>query len=365
MFPNSRCPKRTNEDFRRKKYGLHHKTDTPLLKLPIDMIEDFPISDSLHLVDLGVMKRLLVGWRDGNFGKLLTKWRAQDTQRVTDFLRTCKLPSEIHRSVRGLDELLHWKALEFRSFFYYLSIVILPDIMSKEPYEHFLLLFCAITICSSQKYNSLLDLSHELILNFVENFKKFYGEYMTSNIHNLLHVTDEVRKFGPLNTFNSYPFENKLHVIKMMLGHGNKPLMQVAKRLTESNEGGYLKKSKGTGFKTNYPILTRSRHNNIVNFATFKISHKHYDKYFTTTEGEIIEVKEISEKSIKGYKFENLSDVFQTPLKSSYLNIFKATLPDGNRTIVDIDFDKICHKLVATPYKNNLYFIPLLHTLEA
>lgn len=67
-----------NEDFRLKRYGNHHKTDTPLLKLSIDIVEDFPISDSLHLIDIGVMKRLIVGWRDGNFGKLFTKWRARD-----------------------------------------------------------------------------------------------------------------------------------------------------------------------------------------------------------------------------------------------------------------------------------------------
>lgn len=217
IFPDSRCPQRTDNEFRQRNYGQHHKTDTPLLGLPIDMIEDFPISDSLHLIDLGVMKRLLVGWRDGNFEKLLTKWRASDKQKVSDFLRVCKLPFEIHRSARGLDELLHWKAVEFRSFFYYLSIIILPEVMSKEPYEHFLLLFCAITICSSQKYSSLLDLSEQLLLHFVENFKTFYGNYVTSNIHNLVHVTDEVRKFGPLNTFNAYPFENMLHIIKNML----------------------------------------------------------------------------------------------------------------------------------------------------
>lgn len=359
MFPNSRSPKRTDEGFRMKSYGNHHKTDTPLLKLPIDMIEDFPVSDSLHLVDLGLMKRLLVGWRDGNFPKLLTKWSAHDTQKVTHFLLTCKLPSEIHRCVRGLDELLHWKAVEFRSFFYYLSIVILPDVMSKESYEHFLYLFCAITICSCQKYSSLLDLSYELALYFVENFKNFYGNYITSNIHNLVHVTDEVRKFGPLNTFNSYPFENKLHVIKMMLRHGNKPLMQVAKRLSECSEHSHLK----DGSQTKFPIITKSRQNKIVEFETFKISQKSQDKYLMTTDGQIIEVKEITNTNIIGYKIENLSDVFQIPIKSSYLNIFKASLSDDHIT-VNVNFDKVSYKLVATTHKDEIYFVPLIHTVK-
>lgn len=73
-FQSVNCQKRNNEDFRERKYGQHHKNDSPLLELEnIDIVEDFPACDSLHLIDLGVMKRLLIGWRDGNFGKYITK----------------------------------------------------------------------------------------------------------------------------------------------------------------------------------------------------------------------------------------------------------------------------------------------------
>lgn len=71
------------------------------------MIEDFPVSDSLHLIDLGLMKRLLIGWRDGNFGIYLTKWNASDIEKVDNFLNDCVMPTEIHRSVRSLDVLKH------------------------------------------------------------------------------------------------------------------------------------------------------------------------------------------------------------------------------------------------------------------
>ncbi|RVE40997.1 hypothetical protein evm_014354 [Chilo suppressalis] len=50
-FPRLNCSKRNNDDYRLKKYGPHHKLDSPLLKLHIDMIEDFPVSDSLHIID--------------------------------------------------------------------------------------------------------------------------------------------------------------------------------------------------------------------------------------------------------------------------------------------------------------------------
>lgn len=35
----------------------HHEEYTPLQELPIDMIESFPVSDPLHLLELGIMKK--------------------------------------------------------------------------------------------------------------------------------------------------------------------------------------------------------------------------------------------------------------------------------------------------------------------
>lgn len=116
-FLRSDCPKRNDKDFRSKKDEEHHKIDSPLLKLNIDMVDDIPVCDSLHLIDLGVMKRLLMGWRDGNIGKYLTKWCSRDIEKVNKFLSTCLMPKEIHRAVRKVDVLAHWKGSEYRTFF--------------------------------------------------------------------------------------------------------------------------------------------------------------------------------------------------------------------------------------------------------
>lgn len=48
---------RTDERFRNRYQPQHHVTDSLLEQLKIDMIEGFPTSDSLHLLDLGLMKR--------------------------------------------------------------------------------------------------------------------------------------------------------------------------------------------------------------------------------------------------------------------------------------------------------------------
>lgn len=211
--------------------------DSPLLELPIDMVEQFVVADSLHLIDLGLMKRLLTGWRNGNFGKKDTKWCARDIETISKFLSNCKMPKEIHRAVRGIDVLAYWKGSEFRTFLYYLSIVILQKIMSEPAYQHFLCLFCAITICSNKDYFLYLDLAESLQIFFIQNFKKYYGDgYITSNMHNLSHLVDEVRRFGILQGLSAYPFENKLYCIKRKIRQGNKPLAQIARRICEQNK---------------------------------------------------------------------------------------------------------------------------------
>lgn len=52
-YPDTNCERRTDESFRNRTDEDHHKKDTPLTLLPMNMIEDVIIADSLHLFDLG------------------------------------------------------------------------------------------------------------------------------------------------------------------------------------------------------------------------------------------------------------------------------------------------------------------------
>ncbi len=52
-FPKIDCPKRTDTSFRNWEDEDHHKTHTPLSTLPIDLVDDIIVADSLHLFDLG------------------------------------------------------------------------------------------------------------------------------------------------------------------------------------------------------------------------------------------------------------------------------------------------------------------------
>ncbi|CAH2225546.1 jg22545, partial [Pararge aegeria aegeria] len=326
-FPQFNCPKRNDQDFREKKYGQHHKLDSPLLKLNIDMIEDFPVSDSLHLIDLGLMKRLLIGWRDGNFGIYLTKWSASDIAKVDNFLNDCEMPTEIHRSVRSLDILKHWKGSEFRSFLYYLSLVILKEVLKEEAYTHFMHFFCAITICSIEKHFKFLQIAEEMLAHFTEQFKRIYGkDYVTSNIHNLSHLVDEVKKFGTLQNFNAYEFENKLQHFKHMVRHGKKPLRQIARRIIERD---LVELNSLTTENNKCPVIKK----NVLCLNSFILSKKKQDQWFLTNDNHLVEFISVYIKNnsqtqeqdieIRGFVVQQTQDAFEKPLKSSFLNIYQ------------------------------------------
>lgn len=229
VFPEVHCPLRIDEKFRLEEYGKHHKNSSPLLRIPgLDMVKDFIVADSLHLLELGVMKRCLIGWRDGTLG-FQGKLPAKDIHTLSKLILSTQLPTEIHRSMRGMDCLAFWKGVEMRIFLNYVGIVVLKDIVNERIYEHFTLLFVAVTICSCEVYAKYRHAAQDVFECYIQEYKSIYGEqYITSNIHNLIHVVDDVNRFGTLETISAYPFENALFHIKKLLRHGHHSVEQVA-----------------------------------------------------------------------------------------------------------------------------------------
>lgn len=56
-IPETNNELRTNDQFRNRSQVEHHRELSSLELLPIDMVRDFVTSDSLHLLDLGIVKR--------------------------------------------------------------------------------------------------------------------------------------------------------------------------------------------------------------------------------------------------------------------------------------------------------------------
>lgn len=108
------APTMTNESFRSQLNEDHHVGESPLLRLPIDLISVFP-TEYMHNVCLGVMRKLLNVWISGDL-----KVRAQShaIKIISEKLIYCSkfMPVEFNRKPRSLSELARWKATEYRMF---------------------------------------------------------------------------------------------------------------------------------------------------------------------------------------------------------------------------------------------------------
>lgn len=239
-FPRTNGAKRTNQTFRHREQVEHHKNPRSVIEdlLNVDMVADFPTSDPLHLLELGVMRRCLLRWKEGT-KSYRNYFRRQDLNQINLLIKRAneEMPSEIHRSLRSLDDLHFWKGTEYRTFLLYVGIVVLKDMLTSAEYHNFKLLSCATILLTSNAYNRIVHntiLVDSLIGDYIESYIDIYGEHsISSNIHNLCHLLDDVRHFGNLNTISTYPFENYLGIIKSKLRAMKNPLQQIGRRMYE------------------------------------------------------------------------------------------------------------------------------------
>jgi len=196
--------KRTHNDFSMQ--PDHHTGHTILLDIPgINIVDDVPL-DYMHLICLGVVKKFLVStWC---YGSPPHKFSFAQIETISNKLKdfTKYIPTEFARRPRALKDCKRWKVTEFRQFLLYTGPIVLKNILSKDKYEHFLTLHVSITILVSKKYHlKFNNYARELFKHFVLTTKIIYGShFLIHNIHNLLHLSDDVLKFGPLDNFNNF-----------------------------------------------------------------------------------------------------------------------------------------------------------------
>lgn len=147
-----------------------------------------------------------------------------------------QVPCEFQRKTETLNEISLWKATQFSFFLLYAGVVILKKNLIPSYYNHFLLLFTSCRILCSRELAIVYNNEAKLYLkSFVSLMVKLYGKStMSINLHNLLHVPDDVLNMNcHLSLINSYPFENLLGKMKRTLRSGSKPLKQLCNRMHE------------------------------------------------------------------------------------------------------------------------------------
>ena len=138
-------PSRTVTDFNNTVYENHQVEPTPLLQISnLNCITQFAL-DYMHLVCLGVVKRMLTFLKQGPRICKLSYAMVKD---ISDILISLggKMPSEFSRQPRSLTEIERWKATEFRQFVLYTGPLVLKSVIDKDLYQHFLTLHVSMSI---------------------------------------------------------------------------------------------------------------------------------------------------------------------------------------------------------------------------
>lgn len=377
-FPHSDCPLRTDRSFRSRLEPGHHRVNSIIERLPIDMVKDFVIADSLHLLELGAMRRLINIWKDG-LKNHQEKWNKRDILEVNQSLNECnkQLPKEIHRRFRSLEKLNFWKRTEYRSLLLYAGIVVLRKSLSSSAYVHFVTLFAATPICTTKYYQHLLPLAHQLFNDFIEVYGDLYGrENIVSNIHNLCHVVDDVKRFGELPKIGTYPYENKLRIIKLKLKQCNKVLEQAANRIIEESTSKIpdSRSDENSTSEAKYPFKLLNNnltfYKQIIGRDGFSLSIRTFgDMWFMThtKKNQIFKFIYATLKNgsaqVYGLPLHNQEDFFDTPFQSSRLLVFLSDLkvkPD----LFEFPLSDLICKMACFKFDCKYVLLPLLHTFE-
>ncbi|CAN7947303.1 unnamed protein product, partial [Ixodes hexagonus] len=370
---------RTDKEFREKTDTQHNTDDTPLVRLPLDMVTQFPF-EYMHLICLGVTKKLMLSWLRG---RLPCRTTPSTIKHISAVLESYveHIPCEFARKPRSLDDIDRWKATEFRQFLLYTGPVALFQNLDKKCYRHFLLLHVAVRLLVGVETCAVSELRNyagALLSHFVKKFGDLYGkEHYSYNVHGLLHVAHDVETFGSLDNVSAFQFENYFHRLKSFLHPGSRPLQQLSRRLHEMKVNRTMGMSSSAHIKrgdyilqdehVEGPVVFPSQAQfEKVEFQNFILStHKGNNSCMVSDNVVIIHniVTDFSGNDmIVGKKFTARESFFTTPCMSSKLNVHVVSALSA---LTYWPLDKVSCKCVMLPHRNaSFVVIPIIHSNE-
>ncbi|XP_077256605.1 uncharacterized protein LOC143894311 [Temnothorax americanus] len=373
---------RTNEDFANNKYNDFQTGETILKQIPNFGLISSVLLDSMHLIFLGVVKKLILLWVKGPRTVQLSQ---QLLNQISGALLNLQnsVPNDFVRRPRSLKDVKLWKATEFRQFLLYTGPVVLKGILKKDMYINFITLHIAVTILASpvlSKDNNNIIWAQVLMKYFLKCFKKIYGaKFMSHNLHNLLHICLDVRKYGPIDEFSAFRFENYMLNIKKMLRKNEKPLQQLSTRYSElkncnmpikkrknSNEI-YFEKAHlngplidGYNFSCQYKILRTKTYTIYSNSAS--------NNCISFENGTVVSVlnlvkRDDNTKFIIGRKLKVVKNLYSDPVYPCASKQLGVQVMREDTAVCLWPCENIRNKMWKMPYNQNQFVVfPVIHT---
>jgi hypothetical protein len=371
IYPDTNASLRTDCDFNEHRDEEHHTGVSPLQSLGIGMVSKFPL-DYMHLVCLGVMRRLLLAWMRGSLSCRLPASSVLVISKKLVKLRSY-IPSEFARKPRSLSEIDRWKATEFRQFLLYTGLVVLTGILPTHLLCHFNLLSVAIRLLVSRSLCAYYcNYAQQLLIAFVQQVEQLYGvEFLVYNVHSLIHIPDDAKLYGKLDNISAFPFENKLQQVKRLVKSARLPQQQVIRRIIEQQDY-KSNKSRQMDFNlaqphTDGPLpdgFVAAQQFALVHVLGYSLSLKKQDNCVLLKNRDVGLVRNIllqgSSVVLACQVFASKVNYFDEPLPSSDINIFKVDCLNNNLCCFPIE--AVDCKCVILPLKGSISVtLPLQH----
>lgn len=292
------------------------------------------------------------------------------------------IPYEFARKPRSLKEIKYFKATEWRQILLYTGVIFLKDYVHEDVHKNFVVLHVAISILSNPvmcKSSSWVDYAEKLLIIFVKGFRKLYGRrYVSYNVHGLLHLSDDVRKYGELDNFSAFRFENFIGQIKRLIRSGNKTLQQLSRRFIELENV----KNKTSDFTSNNTPFYHQQHDRgplpqglatalqykIGFFESFQINCDDDKNSYVYIENlYVVKVLNFFSYNKKLYLLGKTMDIigplYEYLCSSSNLGI-NIVNENGKNPATVWNINKVTAKVLMLPHKTKKVAFPILHTIS-
>ncbi|KAL7301123.1 hypothetical protein TKK_0006099 [Trichogramma kaykai] len=364
---------RYDHEFENDAYvGTYQRASSILNNIPkLGLVSGVPL-DCLHLLYLGATRKLLLSWMFAKTQYKLPQIKIDIISSNLLILKNCIL-YEFAREPRKLKYIKLFKGTEFRQFLLYTGIIVLKNVVSNNVYFNFVTLHVAVTILNSPnlcKLSEWLKYASELLQKFVFDYQQLYGKrFVTHNTHNLLHLVEDCRKYGLLENFSAFSFENHLRQIKKMLRKGDRPLSQLVRRTAEIDflkVNGDVPNFDGKVIFTKEhaigPIIrgvTVIHQFSMAKFKNFKLNcGDDKNNCVQLRNGSIVLVKNFvtlndDKKSFIGIELKTIGNVYEYPCTSNLLGTFE--VKDENNQLKFWSIDDIVCKMCKFDFEKKNY----------
>ena len=231
--PLSPVVQRTDASFRNRDQPIHHDSYSLFEDIEdFDMVESFTI-DGMHTIYICGLKRFLHFLRGHESTRVHKVISEPDFFELgTEYGKT-KFPREFSRPSRSFAHIGQWKATELRSFVLYGGDIILNRHLPKPVVHAFRCFSMAVRILTDEylylQYNAF---AKSLITCFLDTCVASFGKhFMTLATHYLSHLPAECVKFGPIDSFSCFKYENVLKSLKKRCRSFKKPLKSLSNQL--------------------------------------------------------------------------------------------------------------------------------------